>query len=757
MSRTIRVSFRSVFLLLVALTACSKKPSDVKIAATKQGDDLVRREQYGAAILAYRTALQADPHFAETRLKLADTYVKAKDLVNAAREYRRAADGLPNDWELQLKVGRLLLASGAYEDAKTKAQQVLAAQPSNVDAQLLRGNALAGLKDLDSAIKDLEEAVRMDPTRAQSQATLGAAQMRRGNHAEAEAAFRRAVALDPRSVQARLALANFFVHENRADDAEAAFKGVFELEPKNLSANRYLALRALTSGRPADAETHLQTMANDGSGDTRLALAEYYAAMNRSDDARRILTGLASDPKTFAAATIRLAELEFGTGSAAAAARLVDELLIREPKSAEALVLAARIALARHDVPTALDDVTRAVAAAPDSASAQFVMGTVHATRGDSVGARKAFLESLRINPRMTMAFAALARLSLMTGAYQESRSHAEEALRVAPADPEARLVHARALVGLGDVARAEAESTALIKDYPGAADAQVALGSVYFAKHAEAAGVQLMNRALELDPANFDALQALVMLDIHRKNVESARARIDRRLAETPKTAPLLLLGAATYVSTGDAATAEKFLKEAIEIDSANLRAYAMLGNVYAVQHRLSNARAEFENIVAREPHSVPALTMVAVLLDMERKPGEAEAAYEKVLSVDAHAAVAANNLAWLLAESGRDLGRALTLAQTAKAQLGENPSIDDTLGWIYFKVQMYPSAVAALEASVDRAGDDPVIRYHLGLAYAKAGELAKSKAQLTRALQMNPNTEFAAEARRVLATIGG
>ena len=155
----------------------------------------------------------------------------------------------------------------------------------------------------------------------------------------------------------------------------------------------------------------------------------------------------------------------------------------------------------------------------------------------------------------------------------------------------------------------------------------------------------------------------------------------MDQQLVAS-KTAPLLLLSAAVYASIGDVPAAEKLLKTAIDLDNTNLRAYAMLGNLYASQHRISNARAEFEHIVAREPRSVAALTMIAILLETEHKSGEAVAAYEKVLAVDSHAAIAANNLAWMLAESGRDLGRALTLAQTAKAQLGENASIDERWG---------------------------------------------------------------------------
>ena len=298
------------------------------------------------------------------------------------------------------------------------------------------------------------------------------------------------------------------------------------------------------------------------------------------------------------------------------------------------------------------------------------MLATILATLGDHASARLGYLEVVKLNPQMTAAHVALARLSLANGANQEARTYAEQALKQQADNPDAKLALARASVALGDLRRAEDR-----KHGPGqqtqAAVAHVAMGTVHFAKHVDAAGVRAMNHALELDPANLQALRALVLLDIRDKKWSSARGRVDKRLSQAAPSAPLLVLAAATYISTGDAAMGERFLKDAINLDTANLQAYGMLGSLHALQNRLADARSEFERIAQRDPRSIAALTMVAVLLDMDRKYPEAEAAYEKVLSIDSRAAIAANNLAWMLAESGRDLSRALTLAQTAKAQL--------------------------------------------------------------------------------------
>ena len=47
----------------------------------------------------------------------------------------------------------------------------------------------------------------------------------------------------------------------------------------------------------------------------------------------------------------------------------------------------------------------------------------------------------------------------------------------------------------------------------------------------------------------------------------------------------------------------------------------------------------------------------------------------------------VAANNLAWMYAETGENLDMALQLAQAAARRLPNIPAIQDTLGWIHHK----------------------------------------------------------------------
>jgi Tfp pilus assembly protein PilF len=185
-------------------------------------------------------------------------------------------------------------------------------------------------------------------------------------------------------------------------------------------------------------------------------------------------------------------------------------------------------------------------------------------------------------------------------------------------------------------------------------------------------------------------------------------------------------------------------------------LQGYRLLGQLYAQQKRLDEARAEFENLLKRNPTSVPTQTMIGMIHEAQGHLPQAEKSYESVLAVNARAAVAANNLAWLYVASNRKLDDALKWAQVAFEQLNDEPHVQDTLGWILVKKDSARRAVPLLEAAAKKIPGEPQFRYHLGMAYFKNGDWTNSRVQLKKALSLKPDLDGAEEARKTLSKVG-
>ena len=79
------------------------------------------------------------------------------------------------------------------------------------------------------------------------------------------------------------------------------------------------------------------------------------------------------------------------------------------------------------------------------------------------------------------------------------------------------------------------------------------------------------------------------------------------------------------------------------------------------------------------------------------------------------------------------------------------------DTLGWVYYKKDLATLAIATLRQASEQNPSNPVIHYHLGLAYLKNRDTVEARRSLEHALKLNPQFAGADDAKRVLTTLVG
>jgi tetratricopeptide (TPR) repeat protein len=748
----------ALFAVLAAVLAagCTGDPAVRKQQYLENGNRYVAEGKYPYAIIEYRNAVGIDPGFGEAQKRLAEAYAKSGDAPHALEEYVRAADLLPQDIEVQLIAGTYLLAARKMEDAVGRADAVLKVQPENIQAHVLRGNALAGLSSFDEALQAIEQAIQLDPTRGTTFTHLGLVELARGRRSEAETAFKRAVELAPKSLEAHLALGNFYWSAGKASETEQAFLGALQVDPNNAFANRAMAAFTVATGKYRDAEQYLVRLAaNSKDTNAVFALADYYLAAGRPKDAIARLEKLSKENASAPAVGERLARAYAASGDPARARALVEQVLVGNPAAVNAQLLKSQLLLNEGRRDEAFVGVRAAATSNPESAEAQFALGRLYAARGDNTAAEAAFREVLRINPRAAAAQVEISRLQLASGRADVSLRSAEEATRSQPKNLSARLALVRSLLAAKDLPRAERELTALKTAYPNASGVHTQAGMLAILKDDPANARTAFEKAQTLDPRSTDVLAGLIALDFKNKNPAAAKARIEQRLKDGT-TPGLLLLAARTYWTAQDQAATERVLRQAIEADPTVVTPYEMLGQLYMAQRKLDQARAEFEALAARQAKPVAALTMSGVILQAQGNASLARKRYEDVLAIDSRAVIAANNLAWMHAESGENLDVALQLAQTATAAAPDTAETIDTLGWVYYKKQQPQFAIPLFKKCVEKAPTNASYHYHLGLAYLQAGDTDLGRAALQRALANGADATTAADIRRLMPSAG-
>jgi tetratricopeptide (TPR) repeat protein len=750
-------SRRFSLLLLLAFTVPLGACSDPEIAKQRffeRGEALAAKGEHREAILQYRNALRVDPRFGEARYGLAASLQATDRQENAIREYIRAAELLPDRADVQVRAATIYVGLRQFDAARQHAAAALAADPANTEAHLVLANALAGLRDLSAAVEEIEEAIALSPDDSRPYTSLGVLRAAEGKPEEALAAYLQAVEVDPASVDARLALGHYYWNAEEIAKAEETIKEALARDEQHRLGNRMLAFLYLTTGREREAEAPLLRLTGQNDYAAMLTLGDVYVRTGREPDARAMYERVVENRPTRTRAVVRLARLDLAGGNRDGAHARLDEALAAEPNNPDVLVLKADLLLRDRRVGEARELAQRAVAAQP-SAATHFVLGTVQQAAGDYEDAIASFNEVLRLNPRVTIAEVQLSRLMLIRGKHDEALRHATAVRRAQPANPDARFLAATALLANRDLARAEVEIRALLRDFPASGRVHELHGGLLAAQANTAGAVRAFDRALELDPSSYSALRARVTLDLQQKRTADARTRVARALDTAPDHPRVLVLAANVESASGDYQAAERHLRRAIDVAQDDLDAYGALAHLYLRQRKLDQARVELEEVASRARNPIPARTMIGVIYDVQNRTDDAIKVYESIVAGTSRAPVAANNLAWHYAERGVNLDQALELAQTAKAQLPDRAEVDDTLGWVYYQKNMHELAISSFESSVKRDPTKASYHLHLGLAYARAGRRDDAIRSLERALSLSPTVARADEARSVLASL--
>jgi Tfp pilus assembly protein PilF len=207
-------------------------------------------------------------------------------------------------------------------------------------------------------------------------------------------------------------------------------------------------------------------------------------------------------------------------------------------------------------------------------------------------------------------------------------------------------------------------------------------------------------------------------------------------------------------YGRDGDETKAVSYLQDVLESKPDSVVAWASLAGVY-------KDRAQRIAVYEKAVKAVPGSGELNMLLASEYEQGgqgdKAIVVYEGMLKKNPGYEPAVNNLAALLLDQRTDKAshaRALKLA--AVLARSENPAMLDTLGWAHYRNGQYAEAVSVLERVVAKAGQFPVFRYHLGMAYLNAGNPVGAKQELEAAVKdVASDYPGIAEARRALAKL--
>jgi len=140
--------------------------------------------------------------------------------------------------------------------------------------------------------------------------------------------------------------------------------------------------------------------------------------------------------------------------------------------------------------------------------------------------------------------------------------------------------------------------------------------------------------------------------------------------------------------------------------------------------------------------------LFLRGIALERAGRWPDAEADLKVALKVNPDEPELLNFLGYSWIDRGEHLAEALAMIQKAVAARPQNGAMLDSLGWAYYRLGDYKTAIEKLEAAIELEPGDPDVNGHLGDAYWRAGRQIEARFQWTRVLSLDPDEKQKAEA---------
>ncbi len=708
-------------LVVAALCGCSADSK--KSAHLSKGGQFFASGDYEKAELEYKNVLQIDRINPEAIARLGVIYFDQGRTGPTLMYLRKGNELQPKNTELRLRLVKTLVGFGPrqFEEARTLAHPLLDQTPPHEEAAVVLAEATATPKDY----AEIRARLLQLPNQSASVLTgLAILDLREQKQKDAETLVARALAAEPKLSAANTL--NGFLSQSNKDlpKAEKAFV-------------------AATASAPARAASRMQ-------------LVNFYLQTNQIEAGKRVLEENFKKAPDSIPTRIAMAGLAANDKRFDESITHLERVLAMDPTHFEALLLAAKVRLAKGEPSKAVALLETATKTYPGAAIAHHQLGLAYVANSESGKATASFTEAIALAPSAPEPAIALAELNLRQRNFGPAIAGLRLLLQKGESS-EARFLLGNAYRLQGTLDEALATYRQLFPALPKSHQLRLFTGLVLIQQNKLAEGRVEIAKAAELAPEEFAPVELLVNLDVAEKKFDAARQRVDDLVAKKPTEAAPQLLLARVYLAQSDVPRAETALRKAIELQPNSMDGYMMLAELYVSRNETAKALTDLLGAAAANPKDPRPNMISAILHERQKNYPAARENYEKTLAINPQNGIALNNLAALYLDQDGKLDRALELAQKARELLPNQPEVADTLGWIFFKKRNYTRALALFDEAAEKLSETAEFQYHLGMACYMTGDETRATAALEKALKLDANFPGADDAKKALAVTTG
>lgn len=458
-------------------------------------------------------------------------------------------------------------------------------------------------------------------------------------------------------------------------------------------------------------------------------LAELYVRDGEIGKARiEVEKALAQDPGNEPNLFLHAGILET-LGEADRAAEIYRRLIAKDKKRLEAYLLLAGLYAKQERYDDGIAVLTDLSKNRAYRELAWYQIGHLYEQKRDFASAAKFYLQVYGRGGKGANAIADVIRVYLQAGQVEKARSFCRRVLRQDPNNAVAKRVQESLAADVENFTAAVAQLQELKSrsQDPNQSRFKLALLEIENRNFEEA--LRQLNLILAGSPNNSEARFYLASVYAATGRGKDAVSELKKIGIHDPMFVRARTFAAFVLMQAGELQEAEEIAREAWAADKSNRKVFYYLISILRDERKYAEAEELLAQAAKDFPEDVELRFQHGVVLHDLKRESEAIAQMEQVIRMDPDFSDALNYVAYNLAESGKDLTRALELVKKALESKPEDAYYIDTLGWVYYQMGDYESAEKELSRAVQFSGKDAVILEHYGDVLKKRGKLNEAR----------------------------
>jgi tetratricopeptide (TPR) repeat protein len=748
----------SFLIILLSQSACSKSPDEKRADYLMSADKYAAQDKYAEAAIQYQNALKIAPDDATTLIKLGELQLILQRHGDAFSSFMKASRIDSKNIKAHSNLATIYLLARKYDEASKEATIVLGLNPSDIHAKEILAQSLFLSGKKDEALILLNNLIAKDE--AGEGMFIDAVQIlyEMGNMDDALKLIDTGLKKFPSSAGIRMVSCQVYLAKNKPDIALKMAEDAYSISKEDINSGLFLAGFAAKNNMPERFASVMANMKKKYPDDYRIyqLLAEE-AGRNKNIDNAIKFADKALELNYSEQNAILLSELYAQKGNIDSAIDTLNKAVTKFPSSVSLKIVLARQLLVKNDADKALQIIDPLVKSMPENPDIAILAARIYMMRGEQEKARSFIEFALKDKKDDPKLHAMLASIYFKSAEYRRALSEVEITHKEGSSSVELLNIGVISALNLDQPDKALKFIQMLKKAAPSDWATIYSEITYFLYKKDSASAFRLAEKAIRTWPDKMEALTIYAQTGSDTIGPAATIQGISSVCAKS-KSSNCMLVLSVLYEKAGMRNDALAKIKGAIAQEPGRDDLYYALADFYTRNDMTDLAIAEFKDLLIKKPDDMKSATMLAILLNDSGDIVNAEKTYSYILDKDPSNRIAANNLAWILAERGRktDLDKAMDLATKAKRSAPGNPSIADTLGYVYLKKDMVNNAKVQFLIALDKNPDDPAFNYHMAMALTKEGKKKEAALYLKTALKTKSFNERK-DAENLLKQIGG